>query len=67
MMSIPTSILILKILVMLIAMASVVEMLMLIAIDMTLLLEILMMSTAIAVLFRQDDLRIVFANILYLK
>ena len=53
--------------VMLIAMASVVEMLMLIAIEMTMLLEILMMSTAIAVLFRQDDLRIVFANILYLK
>ncbi len=67
MMSIPTSIVILKILVMLMAMAAVFEMLMLIAIEMTMLLVMLMMSTAIAVFFRQVDLRTVFANILYLK
>ena len=58
---------ILKIMEVLMAMAAVVEMLMLIAIEMTMLLEILMMSLAIAVFFRRDDLRTVFANILYLK
>ncbi len=63
---ITASIVILTILVMLMAMAAVVEMLLLIAIDVTMLVLILMTSLAIAMLIRQHDLHIVFANILYL-
>ena len=64
---ITASIVILTILVMLMAMAAVVEMLLLIAIDVTMLVLILMTSLAIAMLIRQHDLHIVFANILNLK
>ena len=62
---ITASIVIFKILVILMAMAAVVEMLLLIAIDVTMLVLILMTSLAIAMLIRQHDLHIVFANILY--
>ena len=64
---ITASIVIFKILVILMAMAAVVEMLLLIAIDVTMLVLILMTSLAIAMLIRQHDLHIVFANILNLK
>ncbi len=49
------------------AMAAVVEMLLLIAIDVAMLVVILMTSLAIAMLIRRHDLHIVFANIVYLK
>jgi hypothetical protein len=42
------------------------KMLLLIAIDVTMLVLILMTSLAIAMLIRQHDLHVVFANILYL-
>ena len=63
---ITASFVILTILVMLMAMAAVVERLLLIAIDVTMLVLILMTSLAIAMLIRRHDLHIVFANILYL-
>ena len=66
-MIIPTIIVTLKVLMLAMAMEAVVEILMLIAIDVTMLVAILMTSLVIAMLIRQHDLHIVFADILNLK